>query len=108
MNDKTQAVTVKIMGKEYKVACPKGEQQALIASAKEVDTRMRNIRKSGKVLNTDRIGVLVALNLAHELLSTQLQVANIDDNVLERIDQLQDRIHQTMETCATHGNQPSH
>ncbi len=108
MNDKTQAVTVNIMGKEYKVACPKGEHESLVASAKEVDTRMRSIRKGGKVLNADRIGVLVALNLAHELLNAQTQVDNIDGDVLDRIDQLQARIHETMETCAAHDNQQTH
>jgi len=108
MNDKTQAVAVKIMDKEYKVACPKGEQEALIASAKEVDTRMRSIRKSGKVLNADRIGVLVALNLAHELLNAKTQVDNIDENVLDRIDQLQTRIQETMDTCASHENSSTH
>ncbi|MEE9351999.1 MAG: cell division protein ZapA [Thiotrichaceae bacterium] len=108
MNDKTKAVTVNIMGKEYKVACPSGEHESLVASAKEVDTRMRSIRKGGKVLNADRIGVLVALNLAHELLNAQTQVDNIDSDVLDRIDQLQTRIHETMETCATHDNQQTH
>ncbi len=108
MNDKTQAVAVKIMDKEYKVACPKGEHEGLISAAKEVDARMRSIRKSGKVLNADRIGVLVALNLAHELLSAKTQVENIDDNVLDRIDQLQTRISDTMEACVAHANQPTH
>lgn len=104
MSEKPQAVNVKILDKEYKVACPKGEQEALIASAKEVDSRMRAIRKSGKVLNADRIGVLVALNLAHELLNAKTQVNNIDDNVLDRIDQLQSRINETMQHCANLSN----
>ncbi len=104
MSNKPQAVNVKILDKEYKVACPKGEQDALIASAGEVDKRMRAIRKSGKVLNTDRIGVLVALNLAHELLTAQTQVNNIDSTVLDRIDQLQNRISQTMQTCSELSN----
>ncbi len=104
MSEKPQAVNVKILDKEYKVACPKGEQEALISSAKEVDSRMRAIRKSGKVLNADRIGVLVALNLAHELLNAQTQVNNIDDNILDRIDQLQNRINETMQTCSNLNN----
>lgn len=102
MNDKSQAVSVNILDKEYKIACPKGEQKSLIKSAKEVDSRMRAIRKSGKVLNADRISVMVALNLAHELLNVQTQVDNIDSGLLDRIDKLQTRIHTTMETCAEH------
>lgn len=62
-------VAVKIFGKEYTVACPEGQEQALILSAKRVDQEMRHVRESGKVLGTDRIAVMVALNLAHELLN---------------------------------------
>lgn len=102
MNDKSQAVNVSILDKDYKIACPKGEQDSLIESAKEVDSRMRSIRKSGKVLNADRIGVMVALNLAHELLNVQTQVENIDSGLLDRIDKLQDRIQTTLETCSEH------
>jgi len=108
MSDKSQAVSVKILDKEYKVACPKGEHGALIESAREVDARMRKIRKSGKVLNADRIGVMVALNLAHELLNAQTQVNNIDSNVLDRIDQLQTRINKTMEICVENETNQSH
>lgn len=64
-------VSVKIFGKEYTVACPEGQEQALILSAKRVDQEMRQVRESGKVLGTDRIAVMVALNLAHELLNQQ-------------------------------------
>ena len=94
-----QVVAVKILDKEYKVACPPGEHESLISSAKEVDTRMRDIRKSGKVLNMDRIAVMVALNLAHELLGASTQVKNIDANVVDRLETLQSRIDQTLNQC---------
>ncbi|TXH77203.1 MAG: cell division protein ZapA [Thiothrix sp.] len=64
-------VVVKIFDKEYTVACPEGQEQALILSAKRVDQEMRQVRESGKVLGTDRIAVMVALNLAYELLNHQ-------------------------------------
>lgn len=99
MTDKTQAVSVKILEKEYRVACPKGEHVALIEAAKEVDTRMKIIRKSGRVLNHDRIGVMVALNLAHELLDARAQVESIDDTILDQIGQLQSKIASTLQNC---------
>lgn len=100
MSQETQAVTVKILDKEYKVGCPKGEHESLIASAKEVDTRMRDIRKSGKVLSSDRIAVMVALNLAHELVNTKTQVENIDDDVFDRLENLQEQIADTLKRCS--------
>lgn len=104
MTDKTQAVSVKILEKEYKIACPEGERAALVDAAKEVDSRMQSIRKSGKVLNNDRIAVMVALNLAHELLATRSQASNIDDSVLGQIDQMQDKITSTLKNCEQYDN----
>lgn len=100
MSESTQAVTVKILDKEYKVGCPKGEHESLIGSAKEVDKRMREIRQSGKVLSSDRIAVMVALNLAHELVNTKTQVENIDDDVFDRLENLQEQIADTLKRCS--------
>ena len=63
----TQSITVSIMGKEYRVACPAGEQDALLRAANLLDTRMRDIRDAG-VSGNERIAVMAALNLSHEYL----------------------------------------
>jgi cell division protein ZapA len=68
MDKNVRPVTVRILDKDYMVACPEGEQEALLASARRVDREMRRVRDSGKVLGTDRIAVMVALNLANELM----------------------------------------
>lgn len=99
MSSTINPVTIRILEKEYTVACPDGEREALETSAKRVDQEMRKVRKSGKVLGTDRIAVMVALNLAHELLNTQqlAEGANaIDTDTLERIDALSQRMDQTL------------
>jgi cell division protein ZapA len=72
-----QAVSFKIFGKEYKVVCSEDEQETLMASAHELDEQMKEIRDSGKVNGSDRIAVLAALNLAHEL--NQAQASNTED-----------------------------
>ena len=68
MKEDTSAVPIRILDKEYRVACSPEEQSALEASVRLVDRKMREIRSTGKVIGTDRIAVMVALNLAHELL----------------------------------------
>lgn len=68
MDKSIKPVTIRILDKDYMVACPEGEQDALVAAARRVDREMRKVRDSGKVLGTDRIAVMVALNLAHELM----------------------------------------
>ena len=61
-------VTVKILDKDYQVACPADQEAELLVSAKYLDKQMRTIRDSGKVIGLERIAVMAALNLSHELL----------------------------------------
>ncbi len=65
------AVTIHLLDKEYLVACPEEEHEALLTSARFLDKKMREIRSGGKVIGIDRIAVMAALNIAHELLQTQ-------------------------------------
>ena len=61
-------VTVKILDKEYQVACPEEQESQLVVSAKYLDKQMRGIRDSGKVVGLERIAVMAALNIGYELL----------------------------------------
>ena len=64
------AIKVKILDKEYLVACPPEEESALKASAKHLSDKMSEIRRSGKVVGIDRIAVMAGLNIAHEALES--------------------------------------
>jgi cell division protein ZapA len=66
-------MTVKILDKEYQVACPEEQQAELIVSAKYLDKQMRGIRDSGKVIGLERIAVMAALNISYELLQASDQ-----------------------------------
>jgi cell division protein ZapA len=66
-----ETVFVKILDKEYQVACPREERQALMESAQLLDERMKAIRGSGAVIGVERIAVMAALNLSHELLQAK-------------------------------------
>ena len=61
-------VTVKILEKEYQVACPAEQEAELMVSAKYLDKQMRGIRDTGKVIGLERIAVMAALNISYELL----------------------------------------
>lgn len=67
-----KTIEVSILGRNYKVACEDGERDALMQAVEYLDAKMGEIRKGGKVSGTDRIAVMAALNIAHELLSTRL------------------------------------
>ena len=68
--------TVKILDKEYQVACPEDQEAQLVVSAKYLDTQMRNIRDSGKVIGLERIAVMAALNISYELLQASEQASS--------------------------------
>ena len=85
-------VTVSILGKEYQVACPANEEDALIASAKMVHKNMEKIRNTGKIIGLDRIAVIAALNLAHELITIQNNQGGDLDEINKSILQMKDRV----------------
>ena len=68
-------VTVRILDKEYQVACPDEQQAELVVSAKYLDKQMRSIRDTGKVIGLERIAVMAALNISYELLQASEQGA---------------------------------
>lgn len=85
-------VTVRILDKEYQVACRANEKQSLLDSARYLDQRMREIRNSGKVIGSDRIAVMAALNITHDLLQSQLQLNHSDHVESEKLKRLLDKL----------------
>jgi cell division protein ZapA len=97
--NKRLSVPVRIMGKEYNVECPPDEHEALVASAEFVNERMSAIRKRGKALGAERIAVMVALNLARELLTlkgVEGVAPGVDPQMVERVRQLKLDIDSTL------------
>ncbi len=70
MDDEPTTLDVSILGREYRVACKASERDELLRAVQLLDRRMREIRDSGKIVGTERIAVMAALNIAHELLNT--------------------------------------
>jgi cell division protein ZapA len=64
-------LTVTILEREYRLACTPEEKDALLKCAAYVDGKMQAIRSAGKVMGADRIAVMVALQIAHELFSAR-------------------------------------
>ncbi len=93
-------VTVRIMAREYTVACPPDEHEALVASADYLNERMTAIRRRGKALGAERIAVMTALNLARELLALKgdAAVAKQDQISAEKLRQIGLDIDQTLDS----------
>jgi cell division protein ZapA len=71
MEDRSLTLEVTILGREYRVACKDSERAELLQAVAFLDKRMREIRDAGKVVGSERIAVMAALNIAHELLGAR-------------------------------------
>jgi cell division protein ZapA len=86
------AVSINLLDKEYRVSCPPEEQEALRVSASYLNKKMKEIRDSGKVVGTDRVAVMAALNITHELIKTRSENSSQNESVGTRIRALQNKI----------------
>lgn len=69
MSTRAKTVDITILGRSYKVACTDEERDALVEAAAYVDRKMGEMREGGKTASGERLAVMAALNIAHELLS---------------------------------------
>src|SRR4029079_8055115 len=67
--DKGGALTISLLGREFRVACPEGEEKQLLASGDYLNRKMKEVRDTGKVVGNERIAIMAALNIAHEHMS---------------------------------------
>ena len=96
MNDQHAQVSVRILDKEYQVACPVSERTDLLDSAEILNTRMREIRDSGRIVGLDRIAVMAALNMANDLLHAQARDRVLEVDVSERLKLISDRVESVL------------
>ncbi len=83
------------MGKKYRIACPEEEKDNLKASAELLNEKLREIKQQGSVIGTERIAIMAALNMSHEILSSQSLVVKHGD-LNQRIEELSERISNSM------------
>lgn len=92
MTSETVAVTIQVLDKEYRIACPVEERYNLLASAHHLNDAIKTIRDSGKVVGVDRIVIMAALNITHELLQYQSQKEGASHSLSKRIKVLQNKV----------------
>jgi len=96
MSDSIARVTIRILEKEYHVACPAEEKAALMASAELLNRKMREIRDSGKVVGLDRVAVMAALNLANEYLKAKNSDEELQNIVGLRIRAMREKLDEAL------------
>lgn len=84
MSSKPKTLDISLMGRTYKVACADEERSALLSSAAYLDRKMNEIKTAGKVTSLERIAVMAALNITHELLTGKNDSGGFDIEGLKR------------------------
>ncbi|MCF6282374.1 MAG: cell division protein ZapA [Candidatus Polarisedimenticolaceae bacterium] len=93
---KSQPVTVHVLDKEYTISCKPDEHAGLLESAQYLDGKMREIRDNGRVLGADKITLMAALNITHELIQLKNSKNDSSESVSRRIRSLQDKIERAL------------
>ncbi len=95
--DSSRPLSVRILEKEYFVACPNEERTELLDSAELLNVRMKEIRDSGKIVGLDRIAVMAALNLAHEVIKLRARDQGSEQETTHRLRNLRERVEAALE-----------
>lgn len=95
--ERISRVSVRLLDREYQVACPAEERSDLLDSAEYLDGKMREIRDSGKVVGLDRIAVIAALNIANELIKQRKQGTVVEGDLGARLRSLRERVETALE-----------
>jgi len=90
-------VNVKILDKEYQVACKASERADLLDSAELLNSKMLEIRDSGKVSGLDRIAIMAALNLANELMQLRDVEESLESDAAVRIQAMRERVESALQ-----------
>ncbi|NOR35652.1 MAG: cell division protein ZapA [Woeseiaceae bacterium] len=98
MTTSNAQVSVRILDKEYQVACESEERTDLLDSAEILNSKMLEIRDSGRVVGLDRIAVMAALNMANDLLHAQARDRLIDGDLSGRLKNISDRVENALGT----------
>lgn len=94
MNDTvaSETVSVSILDREFLVACNRDERPALIAAASYLDGKMRDVRGGGSVTGYDRIAVLAALTITHEMLEARANGASESSDISRHLLMLRSKL----------------
>jgi cell division protein ZapA len=91
------ALTISLMGREFRVACPEGEEKQLLASVDYLNRKLREVRDTGKVVGNERIAIMAALNIAHEHLSNHPNAPTLDAGAFRgRIEAMQETVESAL------------
>jgi cell division protein ZapA len=97
MSDAGEApITIRILDKEYLIACPPGERADLQQAATLLNERLRETRETGKIIGTERLLMMAALNMANDLAKLQAREARMTSEFGSRVKSMRERVERAL------------
>lgn len=96
MKKKSEGTLINILGKPYQIKCPEEEASALQRAAEYLEQKMRNIRETTNMVSMDRVAVIAALNITHQLLSLENHNSNHNQSIQQRLRDLQNKVDKAL------------
>ena len=89
-----KGLSIQILGREFRVGCPEGEEKQLLASVDYLNRKLKEVRDTGKVVGNERIAIMTALNIAHEYMSGRgnTNAGGFDPSIKRRILAMQETL----------------
>jgi cell division protein ZapA len=94
--DAAEPVSVQILGKEYLIACPPAERDDLQKAAALLAAKLKEIRDAGKIIGTDRLLIMTALNMANELAKLQARDEHRGAELGAKVKQMRERVERAL------------
>lgn len=98
MSNDSKPVSVAILEKDYIVACTEQERESLFKSVGLLDRKMRDLRDAGKIVGTERVAVMAALHIAHELLECRREQALLRGSISEAMKRVEQKVARVLAT----------
>jgi len=96
MNETGKPVSISILDKEYLISCEESEREQLHTAVEFLNAKMLEMKNSGRVIGSERIAVMTALNLAHDLLAYKQENHDYTSSVDTTIQRLQNKIDEAL------------
>lgn len=92
-----KGTAIQVMGKDYHIACPQDKTNDLHAAATMLNTKMQEIKGSGKIFDNEKIAVMAAINLANELITLRKQEIWQNGELRDKLATLCNKVEKVLE-----------
>jgi cell division protein ZapA len=96
MADKN-SITIKILGRDYQIACKPEEEEALRQAASYLSKQMEKVKKHGSTLGFEKIAIMTALNISHELIQNSMKASDTKSNAQDFLSHLEKKIESALQ-----------